>query len=415
MPRQQLAAALIVLTASSALGADFPRFEVQEIDPRLGNVCYALTVADVNGDGKPDIVAVSENAVVWYENPSWRKHDIIRDQTKRDNVCIQPHDIDGDGRIDFVLGAGWGPPDTATPSTLQWLGRDAEGQWVVHPIHYTEPTLHRLRWGDVKGEGSKQLLVAPLQGRGTKGPNWGEGQGVRVLSFDIPEDPTRPGWPMELVDDSLHTIHNLQPFNPDGRGRDQLLLAAWEGVFLLDREANGRWSKTQLGSGNQESQPFKGASEIKVGRLADGATYLATIEPWHGNQVVVYTPPKPGEKADRDAEGAPLWRRQVIAEPLAWGHAVWCADLDGDGDDELIIGQRDPNPDDSKGPRGPGVYVFDPKTGPEGLAFDRLAIDEGGVAVEDALAADLDGDGRPEIIAGGRATHNVRIYWNRPR
>ena len=29
-------------------------------------------------------------------------------------------------------------------------------------------------------------------------------------------------------------------------------------------------------------------------------------------------------------------------------------------------------------------------------------------------AADLDGDGRPEIIAAGRDTHNLKIYWNRP-
>jgi len=416
MPRFRLAVALIVLAAPRALAADFPHFEVQEIDPHLGQVCYALTTADVNGDGKPDVVAVSENAVVWYENPSWRKHDIIRDQTKRDNVCIQAHDIDGDGRIDFVLGAGWGPPDTATPSTLQWIGRDGEGRWVVHPINYDEPTLHRLQWGDVKGNGEKQLIVAPLQGRGTKGPNWGEGQGVRVLAFDIPADPTQPDWPSELVDDSLHTIHNLLPFSPDGRGREQVLLAAWEGVFVLDREADGRWTKTQVGSGNQETQPFKGSSEIKAGRLADGTTYLATIEPWHGTQVVVYTPPKPDRRnQDRAEGGSPLWRRQVVAEPLKWGHALWCADLDGDGDDELIVGQRDSNPDGAPGPRGPGVYVFDPKSGPDGPTFDRHAVDEGGVACEDALAADLDGDGRPDIVAGGRATHNVRVYWNRPR
>ncbi len=40
----------------------------------------------------------------------------------------------------------------------------------------------------------------------------------------------------------------------------------------------------------------------------------------------------------------------MIAEPLQWGHAVWCADLDGDGDDELIIGQRDPNKPGIAGP-----------------------------------------------------------------
>jgi ubiquinone/menaquinone biosynthesis C-methylase UbiE len=35
------------------------------------------------------------------------------------------------------------------------------------------------------------------------------------------------------------------------------------------------------------------------------------------------------------------------------------------------------------------------------------------MACEDALAADLNGDGRADIVAGGRATHNVKIYWNR--
>ena len=98
---------------------------------------------------------------------------------------------------------------------------------------------------------------------------------------------------------------------------------------------------------------------------------------------------------------------------MQWGHAVWCANLDGDGDEELIIGQRDPNKPGSTGPRGPGVFVFDPKPGSNPLAFERHTIDDGGMACEDALAADLDGDGRPDLVAGGRATHNVKIYWNR--
>jgi hypothetical protein len=34
------------------------------------------------------------------------------------------------------------------------------------------------------------------------------------------------------------------------------------------------------------------------------------------------------------------------------------------------------------------------------------------VAVEDLAAADLDGDGRVDIVAVGRATKNVRVYWN---
>ena len=399
-------AVLLTVVSNFALGAEFPRFEPLEIDPHVGEVCYAVTTADVDGDGKTDVVAVTEDSVVWFENPSWRKHEVVQGATKRDNVCIQAHDVDGDGRIDFTVGAGWKPPDTAHAGTLQWIGRDAAGKWRIHPIDYEQPSLHRLRWGDVKGNGKKQLVVAPLQGRGTKPPNWDAGHGARVQVFDVPGDPTPPHWPVEPADESLHSIHNLQLVDLLGGGRDQILLAAWEGVYRLDRSAKGEWTKTKLGSGDQESTPYKGASEIKLGRLGNGSHYLATIEPWHGNQVVVYTPP---EKA-KD-----LWRRRVIAAPLTWGHAVWCADLDDDDDDELIIGQRDHNPADAEPPRGPGIFVFDPRPSAGGLTFERHTVDDGGMACEDAVAADLDGDGRIDVVAGGRATHNVRIYWNRPR
>ncbi len=40
-------------------------------------------------------------------------------------------------------------------------------------------------------------------------------------------------------------------------------------------------------------------------------------------------------------------------------------------------------------------------------------IDDDKMACEDLKVADLDNDGKPEIIACGRATRNVVIYWNK--
>jgi hypothetical protein len=89
--------------------------------------------------------------------------------------------------------------------------------------------------------------------------------------------------------------------------------------------------------------------------------------------------------------------------------------MDDDADDELIIGQRDPRPAGAAGPRGPGVFLFDIERVSARINPQFVTVDDGGMACEDALAADLDGDGCNDIVAGGRATHNVKIYWNRPR
>ena len=47
-----------------------------------------------------------------------------------------------------------------------------------------------------------------------------------------------------------------------------------------------------------------------------------------------------------------------------------------------------------------------------GTAWEREEVDPGGVAVEDLTAGDLNGDGKIDLVAVGRATGNVRIYWN---
>ena len=179
----------------------------------------------------------------------------------------------------------------------------------------------------------------------------------------------------------------------DGDGRDEILTASFEGVHLFHSAGYGAeltWTRTHLGEGDQQSSPKRGASEIGVGKVA-GKRFLATIEPWHGDQVVVYSEAGPGE----------LWTRHVIDPSFHEGHALACADLDGDGNDEIVAGFRGP---------GTSLYVYYAADA-SGLNWERQLLDAE-MAASGVAIADMNGDGRPDVVAIGSSTGNVKWYEN---
>ena len=401
--------AFCVLTSVLAHGAvaappPFPKFRVQEIDKSL-KVGYAVNVADVNGDGKKDVVVCDANRVVWFDNAGgWKLHTITQGQVKPDNVTIDLYDIDGDKDLDLALGADWQFNNTKSGGSLQWLeqGSNVDEPWKIHPILKEIPTLHRIRFANVTGDEKPELIVAPLKGRNsTQGANFMDA-GTELAAYPIPADPKQGPWKPQLITDTLHVNHNFHACQFEQGGPMSILTASYEGVWLWTPDESGdKWTGRQLGEGYQKDpKGSRGSSEVKLGRLKGGRRFIATVEPFHGNAVVVYTEGDDPKK---------LWTRTVLDEQIKWGHAVWCADLDGDGGDELVLGFRDPLP----GPRGPGINVYRPKDpAAAALAWERHVIEDKGVATEDLTCADLNDDGRVDIVAVGRATGNARIYWN---
>lgn len=364
-------------------------------------VGYAVRAIDLSRDGKLDIAIVDSKRIVWLENPTWQVHTIYNTPSNyADNVCFAPSDIDSDGDIDFAIGTDWQPNNTQSGGAVGWIEspEDPRGTWVYHPVFAPEPTVHRMHWADWDADGRPELIVAPLKGPGSTGPKF-EDVPVRLSAFVPGKDPRKDKWTNKPIQVPLFVMHNFDVVPRDGRGAD-LITASFQGVhFLTQGNGVGNVGLKRIGTGLEAEAPAKGASEVRLGKLSGGNRFAATIEPWHGNQVVVYEEPT-GVK-----RGGDLWTRRVIDDQLKWGHAVVTVNLDSDPEDELAVGVRD-----DAAPHRCGVRLYDRR--PDGN-WVRSLLEPGQVAVEDMVSADLDGDGQPELIAVGRATHNAVVYRKR--
>ncbi len=370
-----------------------PSFLPQEIDSAVG-IGYGLALADVDGDTRTDILLCDKDLIVWYQNPTWKKHVIAEKLTEKDHVCIAARDIDGDGKCEIAVGAQWNPGDTTGSGAVFYLDPPADRTQRWKPVQLShEPTTHRMKW--VRNlAGRYDLVVVPLHGRGNKN---GEGAGVRVLAYHKPDDVSQP-WNTTLVTDAMHMTHNLDivpPGNPSEA--ESLLLCGREGIIRLDPTTSG-WHTRWIAKHDQPG--LQGAGEVRWGAFAGGQPYISTIEPMHGNQVVLYTPPADGPK-----DG--LWQRKVLDDTLTDGHAVSCHDLLGLNNRQIVVGWRAHH---KLGTRV-GVKLLH-TTKEDGSGWVKTLLDDNTMACEDLIGTDLDGDHDVDLIAAGRATNNLKIYWN---
>ena len=242
------------------------------------------------------------------------------------------------------------------------------------------PTAHRVRWIDPEGNGKKVLLLGPMVGK--RFPPV-EGDPVPIYLY-------RPGtWQRETISTVPRgVLHAINPVDWDGTARQQLLTASYAGIHRLEF-VHGQWVATLLTPGDPRPWPLCGSSEVRLGHLGS-QRILVAIEPWHGNQVVVYLPE--GEH----------WKRVVIEDRMENGHALAVGDLDGDGRDEIVSGFR------GKGCQLSIYQAVDAK----GEHWRKTVLDDGGIAAADCVIEDFNGDGKPDIAAIGASTGNVKLYIN---
>jgi hypothetical protein len=367
----------LLLWGAAILSGESPQWRDATISNSL-KMGYQLVVADLNRDGRPDLIVVDERGteLAWLENPGWERHVIVTDVPR--TINLDAWDYDGDGIPEIAMGHNFetDPAKSIGNVLLLKSGPDPRQPWTAREIDRI-PTIHRLRWIDLEGEGKKVLLAAPMIGANSRPPEY---------AGNVPVYLYRPGeWKRELFTDKARgVLHSIFPVHWQGRG-EQLMTADFLGIHIF--LPNG---PLEIAKGDPRPCPQCGTSEIKMGRLGK-RRFLAAIEPWHGNQVVVYV------------ENGGTWKRHVIEDGMINGHALAVGDVDGDGRDEIVAGFRG---------KGFQLYLFKAEDA-NGERWSRQILDAGGIAAADCKIADFDGNGQPAIACIGASTANVKLYRRR--
>eukprot|EP00897_Mesotaenium_endlicherianum_P007683 jgi/Mesen1/6943/ME000036S06271 len=379
---------------------------------------YFIEGVDVNNDGLTDVIhyGLRYGEVVWFENPSWKKRSLALLSVP---VGMDHADVDGDGWTDVAITYDYGEcirNCDAAHGKVAWLRNPGaqcrgnfdhptcKGNWTLHYIgHLVAP--HRLAFGYFTQTQSLQLLGLPVVGdSGVHSP-------IRVTLYTPPARAhilsADEGWPAEVVIDSLHVIHGVttRRFAPtsdaDAAELDSVLLASQEGVgWLRFDPASGAWAYTNLGTGEvgeveRNQTEFFGSGDVDVLKLGgDPFAAIATLEPFHGNTVAVYSRGDDGGLA-----GEVVWERDILdvfkdpdGQGEGPGHHVKAADFDGDGDDEFLVAFRGPFP-------WQGVFYYKHVPTPYGPGFIKTRVSS--ASAGRIVVADFDNDGRLDFATTG--------------
>ncbi|MDR3698261.1 MAG: VCBS repeat-containing protein [Candidatus Sulfopaludibacter sp.] len=330
---------------------------------------YQVVVADLNHDGKPDIIALASGMgeLAWYENPGWQRHVIVDGMARMINCTVVGADSEG---IPEIVLASEFQNQAKNSLGIVWVLRhqgDPRQPWSKTEIDRL-PTAHRLRTADIDGSGKPVVINAALTGPKAEAPDYRD-QAPLVFY--------RPGeWKRQTIStENRGVVHGVFVIDWDGDGRDEILTASFEGIHLFKLEKGGRWSRTEIARGDPAPWPKSGSSDVTVGQLGR-RRFLAAIEPWHGNQVAIYR------------QQAAVWARQAIDSSLVDGHTIQVGDFDGDGRDDVVAGYRG---------QGHSVYLYHAEDA-AGERWSKQVLDDGGMAAASCAVADLNGDRRVDIV-----------------
>jgi hypothetical protein len=320
-------------------------------------------VVDVDGDGKNDVISITENELIWFRNPDWALR--IIDFIKLHD--IEAVDFDSDGDIDIVgrFQSSFG----GRGDTLFFYRQDSPNEWKK--FSFACPNGEGLAVADMNGDGKTDVIVNQV---------WYENPG-KLDNGPWPEHTYSKTWNWE------HTTVAVGDINGDGALDIVLAPAEYAGDnyriswFEAPRQGELDWLEHVVETEVEAVHHFVGVADMNN----DGTADIVTAEMHQGqdpDEVKIYL---------NQGSGA-AWAKKVIA--TSGSHAMRIVDIDRDGDMDLFGANHDGNYQPAE--------LWINQLCPPKESWVRHVVDTNkpwrSVFV---TSADINGDGAEDIVTGG--------------
>jgi hypothetical protein len=405
------------------------RFEHHAVDdsPPCGRL-FICEPTDLTGDGYPDLIVGGmgaedlpvlgdrnvpllgrlfrrlEDDLFWYENPGAGRHGGDSEWT-RHAISSATHlhalggtlgDVNGNGRLDLIVGQGYGHSD------IYWFEQptNPRDRWKRHLVADDFSKYHDLAFGDVDNDGEPEIVGLSQESE-------------TVFYYDVPADPYQSPWPSEqlTVVSRGVDVEGLAIVDIDGDGDNELIAGT---AIYRHAEATDRRDQ-------QSGQPVETDGGESPG-LAPEWTREHVVTGWDWTRVAVGDLDDDGELEIVFAEGdspiygehmgrvgwfdPPDWEPHILGDDLYCPHTVQVADFDGNGSPDVYVAEMGLGENDESAQH----IRFHNQGGGE----FREEIVETAIPTHEAKAVDVDGDGRLDVVGKSFEPNvHVDVWYNR--
>ena len=333
-----------------------------------GFTTFNVFAADIDGDDDMDIVSASNSTIKWFESngasdPSWTANNIDTGIGLAHSVFAS--DIDGDGDMDIVS-ASMGD------NTIAWYENDgaSDPSWTTNDIDTNLNGAHSVYAADMDGDGDMDIVTASYANNTIA---WYENDGT-----------ADPSWTRVDIDTNRGFAHSVFAADIDGDGDMDIVSASGSGDHIVWYENNGAsdpsWTAAVIDT-NAPDARFVFAADM------DGDGDMDVLSASHADDTIAWY--------ENDGNANPTFTAADIATSADAATAVFAADIDGDGDMDILSASRNDNTI--------AWYENDGASDPSWTAAD---IDTDAEGANSVFAADMDGDGDIDIISG-----SSKITW----